>query len=189
MERAASVRNYVAPTVLAALDAYGEQFGHVRLPHKFVVPDADGWPEEARGLKLGRKVDTLRKQKKRDTLPQDDVTQLEALRFVWDVPEWRWHCVRQSLLAYQQVHGDLEVSRPFVVPSEAPWPEEAWGMKLGHRVDNIRSSEHHVKNHPERRAELDALGFVWDDPGTRRCTATPGGWVGRPPTSMGGIGQ
>jgi hypothetical protein len=36
-------------------------------------------------------------------------------------------------------------------------------MKLGSRVDGIRSEEQHVKHHPERRAELDALGFVWDD--------------------------
>jgi hypothetical protein len=102
-------------------------------------------------------------QKKRGTLSQDDVAQLEALRFVWDVPEWRWQCVLQSLLAYQGVHGDLEVLRPFVVPSEAPWPEEVWGVKLGHGVDGIRGKENYVKHHPERRAELDALGFVWDD--------------------------
>jgi hypothetical protein len=90
------------------------------------------------------------------------VAQLEALRFVWDVPEWRWQCVLQSLLAYQEVHGDLQVLRPFVVPSEAPWPEEAWGMMLGNRVDNIRNREDYVKHHPERRTELDALGFRWN---------------------------
>ena len=34
-------------------------------------------------------------------------------------------------------------------------------MKLGHRVMNIRVNEIFVKHHPERRAELDALGFRW----------------------------
>jgi hypothetical protein len=29
---------------------YGEQFGHVRVPTAFVVPDADGWPAEARAV-------------------------------------------------------------------------------------------------------------------------------------------
>jgi hypothetical protein len=38
-----------------------------------------------------------------------------------------------------------------LVPSEAPWPEEAWGMKLGHRVNNTCNQEHYVKDHPERR--------------------------------------
>ena len=154
-------RHYLAPSMLAGLDAYGEQFGHVRVPQKFVVPDADGWPAELRGLELGLQVQGLRKQKKRGTLSQDDVAQLEALRFVWDVPEWRWQCVLQSLLAYQEVHGDLDVPQRFVVISEAPWPEEAWGMKLGDRVSKIRGYEVYVKHHPERRAELDALGFRW----------------------------
>ena len=155
-------RHYLAPSLLAGLGAYRENFGHVRVPQKFVVPDSDGWPAEARGLKLGQQVSGLRKQKKHNTLPQADVAQLEALRFVWDVPEWRWQCVLQSLLAYQEVHGDLDVPQAFVVRSEVPWPEDAWEMKLGHRVDKVRCQEHYVKHHPERRAELDALGFVWD---------------------------
>jgi hypothetical protein len=32
---------------------------------------------------------------------------------------------------YKEVHDDLQVPKAFVVPTEAPWPEEAWGMKLG----------------------------------------------------------
>ena len=59
------------------------------------------------------------------------------------------------------MHGDLEVPHAFVVPSEAPWSEEAWGMQLGYRVNHIRCQEHYVKDHPERRAELDALNFRW----------------------------
>jgi len=45
-------------------------------------------------------VDGLRQQKKRDTLPQEDVAQLDALRFVWDMPEWRWQCALQSLRSW-----------------------------------------------------------------------------------------
>ena len=36
------------------------------------------------------------------------------------------------------------------------------GMKLGHRVSDIRRRGDYVKDHPERRAELDALGFRWN---------------------------
>ena len=32
------------------------------------------------------------------------------------------------------------------LPSEAPWPKEAWGMKLGHRVSHIRHQEIYVKD-------------------------------------------
>ena len=154
-------RHYLAPSLLAGLGAYSENFGHVRVPKKFVVPDAEGWPAEARGLELGLQVSGLRTQKKRDTLPKDDVAQLEALGFVWNLFDWKWQCVLQSLQAYQQVHGDLQVLRPFVVPPETPWPEEAWGMRLGKRVNMIRTREDFVKDHPERRAELDAMGFRW----------------------------
>ena len=88
--------------------------------------------------------------------------ELDALGFVWDDWERRWEEVRTALQAYQEVHGDVEVPFSFVVPSVAPWPEEAWGMKLGIRVNNIRGKEDYVKHHPERRAELDAMGFVWE---------------------------
>ena len=60
------------------------------------------------------------------------------------------------------MQGDLEVPQAFVVPSEVPWAEEAWGMKLGSRVNHIRHREDYVKDHPQRRAELGALGFRWN---------------------------
>ena len=166
----ASARGYVAPPVLAALGAFGENFGHVRVPLAFVVPDAEGWPAEARRLKLGQRVHTLRKKKKGGTLPQDDVAQLDALGFVWDLKGWKWQRVLQALQAYKQVHGDLEVpcTQLFVVPSEAPWPEEAWGMQLGAMVGRIRRTDEYVKDYPERRAQLDALGFAWDAVSERR---------------------
>jgi hypothetical protein len=81
---------------------------------------------------------------------------------VWDDRERRWEEVRAALLVYKEVHGNLEVTRAFLVPSEALWPEEAWGMKLGYRVNHIRHREDYVKDHSERRAELDALGFRWN---------------------------
>jgi hypothetical protein len=49
----------------------------------------------------------------------------------------------------------------FVVPSEAPWPEACWEMKLGQTVNVIRAREHFVKDRPERREWLDSIAFVW----------------------------
>ena len=86
---------------------------------------------------------------------------LDAMGFVWDEFERRWELVRDALAVYKELHDDLQVPKTFVVPSAAPWPAEAWGLKLGHRVSDIRSQEHFVKEHPERRAELDAMGFRW----------------------------
>ena len=155
-------RHYLAPSLLAALGAYGEHFGHVRVPQKFVVPDAEGWPAEVRGLELGKQVKGACERRR---------SMARCRKTMWR--SWRrcascGTCPSGSGSAccsrcWREVHGDLQVPRPFAVPSEAPWPEDAWGMKLGERVHNIRSLEQHVKHHPERRAELDALGFVWDE--------------------------
>ena len=154
-------RHYLAPALISALSEFGARNGHVRVPKSFVVPDAEGWAAGARGLNLGSQVNKLRQRKKKGDLSHADIAELDALRFVWSIPEWQWQCVLQSLVAYKKLHGDLEVPYRFVVPSEAPWPKEAWGLKLGSRVSDIRSHETHVKDEPERRAELDAMGFRW----------------------------
>ena len=112
-------------------------------------------------MKLGYRVDQIRNQEHYVKHHPERRAELDAMGFVWDDLERRWEEARVALLAYKEVHGDLEVTRAFVVPSEAPWPEEAWGMKLGRRVSMIRYEENHVKDRPERRAELDALGFRW----------------------------
>jgi hypothetical protein len=49
----------------------------------------------------------------------------------------------------------------FVVPSSEEWPEEAWGMNLGHTVNNIRPANVFVDGNPERRQWLVDEGFVW----------------------------
>ena len=85
--------------------------------------------------------------------------ELDAMGFVWDDLERRWELARDALAVYKELHGDLEVIRTFVVPSDAPWPAEAWGLKLGKRVHDIRRRGSYVwcgsygETHPERRVE------------------------------------
>ena len=85
----------------------------------------------------------------------------------------QWEQVRTALRAYEELHGDLQVPLAFVVPPEAPWPEEAWGMELGSRVNDIRSGAHSVLCHPQRLADLEALGFVWEHPPLPAAIALP----------------
>jgi hypothetical protein len=146
--------------VRAALLAYQEVYGDLQVPYAFVVPSGAPWPEEAWEMQLGYSV--IRSQEHYVEHHPERRAELNAPGFVWDDLEWRWEEVNGALLAYQEVHGDLQVPYAFVVPSDAPWPEEAWGMKLGHRLHHIRASEQHVKDYPERRAELDAMGFHWN---------------------------
>ena len=95
------------------------------------MPSEAPWAEEAWGMKLGSRVSDIRQK---DTHVKDHPerrAELDAMGFVWDYLERRWEEVRAALLAYQEVHGDLEVPQPFVVPSEAPWPKQARGCRLG----------------------------------------------------------
>ena len=98
-----------------------------------------------------------------------DVTASDSSLPLWDDLERRWKLTRDALAVYKELHGDLELPTAFVVPSEAPWPAEAWGLKLGSRVSDIRHQEQYVKDAPERRAELDAMGFRWASRGHEGC--------------------
>lgn len=67
-------------------------------------------------------------------------------------PGRRWETILTALQTYKATHGDLDVPRHFVVPSEDPaWPAMTWGVLLGKRVTAIRSQSTFVASSPERR--------------------------------------
>jgi hypothetical protein len=73
--------------------------------------------------------------------------------------------VYDALTAYKAVHGDLLVPQPFVIPSNSDsYPEHTWGLRLGARVNAIRSQGTFVKTDPSRREMLDDIGFAWEPP-------------------------
>jgi hypothetical protein len=49
-----------------------------------------------------------------------------------------------------------------MVPSQEPWPESIWGLKLGYRVHNIRYRGDFVNDKPEYRSLLEDIGFRCD---------------------------
>ena len=144
-----------------ALAVYKELHGDLEVPYAFVVPSEAPWPAEAWGLKLGNSVINIRHSEQYVKDEQERRAELDAMGFVWDDLERRWERTRDALAVYKELYGDLQVPHAFMVPSGAPWPAEAWGLKLGSRVDHIRNREHYIKDAPERRAELDAMGFRW----------------------------
>ena len=79
----------------------------------------------------------------------------------------RFRNVYVALQAYKAAYGDLLVPQPFTVPKTPDWPPETWGLRLGARVNAIRSQGTFVNNNPERRVILDELGFVWSTPKER----------------------
>jgi hypothetical protein len=150
------------------------------VPAVFTVPELEPWPESVRGLPLGRYLPILvekilpKNDKARDAFAElgiepekppsadDDDDKLMA-------NDVRFQKVFAALKTYQTEYGDLLVPQPFVVPdSDAAWPEETWGLRLGARVNAIRSQGTFVNNNPERRDVLDDLGFVWSPPKSSR---------------------
>eukprot|EP00522_Entomoneis_paludosa_P001294 CAMPEP_0172472340 /NCGR_PEP_ID=MMETSP1065-20121228/68285_1 /TAXON_ID=265537 /ORGANISM="Amphiprora paludosa, Strain CCMP125" /LENGTH=1042 /DNA_ID=CAMNT_0013230471 /DNA_START=191 /DNA_END=3319 /DNA_ORIENTATION=+ len=76
----------------------------------------------------------------------------------------RFQKVYLALQVYHAVYGDLLVPQPFVVPDTPDWPKDTWGLRLGARVNAIRSQGTFVNKNPERRQMLDDLGFAWNPP-------------------------
>ena len=66
------------------------------------------------------------------------------------------------MIVYKQIYGDLRVPAKFVIPDDDDrWSRLSRGLKLGVRVAAIRSAGRYVKERPERKAELDSIGFEW----------------------------
>ena len=94
-------------------------------------------------------------------MPNNDIEQLDAIGFVWDVPEWQWQRVLKSLHVYKELHGDLEAHSDFVVHRGAV----ARG-RVGHQTR--QPCAHHPQpgvsrqGPTDRVAELNRMGFIWD---------------------------
>jgi Helicase associated domain len=139
--------------------------GAINIPNNFVVPDCDPWPQSVRGLPLGRRISSLRSKSFLSANP-GAMQKLKAIGFQLDgkvaANDARFQLVYDALKRYQEIYGDLLVPQPFVVPERSKdWPEPTWGLRLGARVNAIRSQGTFVNSHPDRKELLDDLGFIW----------------------------
>lgn len=157
-----------------ALVHYKQEFGNLDVPVTFSVPDIESWPQHSRGLPLGSKIPTIRSKIYLKNRPEQR-KKLQDIGLQLDgkvaANSARYKLVYNALVRYKEIYGDLLVPQPFVVPQNAEdWKEEHWGLRLGARVNAIRSQGTFVNTDPSRREELSDLGFVWEQPadGKRR---------------------
>ena len=157
--------------VYRGLETYKAVKGDLDVPLTFKVPKGDPlWSEDLWAFRLGAEVQGLRE--KNELVHRQPVREekLNRLGFVWEetgralFSKKRFEMVYQALLTYKELKGDLLVPQAFIVPGEEPWPEFTWGLKLGARVNAIRSQGTLVANSPERRDMLDQIGFEWELP-------------------------
>ncbi|GMF47990.1 unnamed protein product [Phytophthora fragariaefolia] len=63
----------------------------------------------------------------------------DEMMFAWDANQCKWdHRVLPALRVFRQKFGHCKVKYTFTVPSQFPWPEPAWGLRLGETVQRIR---------------------------------------------------
>ena len=68
----------------------------------------------------------------------------------------------ETLRAYHSNHSNLVIPRRFIVPKEDVYPTEWHGIDLCSTVYNMKWWQRHVKQNPDRVAELNKLGFIWE---------------------------
>lgn len=149
-------RNEVQPT------------GSLTVPSNFIVPSYDPWPEATRGMPLGKKIPTVR-SKTYLKANKGATEKLKDIGFEFDgkvaANDARFNNVYNALVRYKELNGDLLVPQPFIVPAGSKdWDEEFWELRLGARVNAIRSQGTFVKTNPDRKKQLDELGFEWELP-------------------------
>ena len=157
--------------IFDALQTYRNEVqpdGTLNVPANFIVPSYDPWPETTRGMPLGKKIPTVRSKAFLNANPgaKEKLVQIGfELNGKVAANDARYNVVYNALLRYKEINGDLLVPQPYVVPEQTDqWPEETWGLRLGARVNAIRSQGTFVKTNPERREQLDQLGFEWELP-------------------------
>ena len=121
------------------LQIFRQREGHCRVPKS----------QREQGYPLGQWVNNQRQAQ--DTMPPDRRQRLDALGFVWDPFAVQWEEGFRSLERYRQDKGDCRVPGDYCDPTS--------GYRLGSWVNHQRRDRDTMP--PERRARLDALGFVW----------------------------
>ncbi|RLN20549.1 hypothetical protein BBJ28_00013621 [Nothophytophthora sp. Chile5] len=150
---------------MPALRHFREIHGHADVPCRFAVAkDDEEWPKLSRGIRLGAMVNSIRSRSAFPKQVAQSADELERLGFVSDSTlhgrDWKTK-VFPSLEVFHSKHGHCVVKRPFVVPSAPPWPEKAWGMRLGSVVNSIRSHGHYAAQVAQDRDRLIEMRFAW----------------------------
>ncbi|ETL80607.1 hypothetical protein L917_18917 [Phytophthora nicotianae] len=121
--------------IFPALVTFVQVFGDCRLGPQFTVPSEDPWPKQTWGLKLGAGIADYLKNGTYFKQVGQDADRLDVLGFSFKLMDTPWEQYGAPLLeTFAMVHPCTIVPDNFVVPSQAPWQETMWGVKLGKLV-------------------------------------------------------
>ena len=123
-----------------ALKKYKETSGHCLVPARYVTES---------GLKLGVWVSRLRRRK--STLSEEKLEQLDSLEFVWDPLEDQWEDGYKELAKFKKDHGHCMVPKRY--KSQSGFQLGIWIGRQRHNLANLTQ---------DKKQQLDELGFIWD---------------------------
>lgn len=156
-------QKYWSERILPALEVFRSLKKHCIVDQRFVVPAEEPWPKATHGLKLGSAVHNIRSGQYADHVRRD-IDRLEKIGFSWNAYDSRWkEMILPSCEVYVKLHGSQRIPSGFVVPSHHPWPEEAWGIRLGYILRDIRSKGCYacqIKADADRLEELGLLEYL-----------------------------
>ncbi|MFJ5635085.1 Helicase associated domain protein [Streptomyces goshikiensis] len=133
-------------TGLAAARRYHREHGHLNAPRDH---------RTGQGHQLGDWLNTQRLKNRKNTLPPERKTALDALAMTWDLPEARWQQAYTAAQNYHATHGHLHIPHSYTAPD---------GTKLGSWILHQRQLRSGVKKggiSTDRIRALDALGIRW----------------------------
>jgi len=150
---------------LDCLRAFAEETGEAQPRHSFVVPSHEPYPPSRWGDRLGARYARLLRSAQQGKLSEERRVALEAIGIdLRSADERGFETMVEALEAYRTQHGHINVPMSFVVPHDDPsWPSACWGLRLGNRVNAVRTKDRYLKGKEwaERTARLESLGFVW----------------------------
>ncbi len=125
--------------IVQGVTEYKQKNGHCDISSTFQIDENDtAWSEEARGLNLGKTIGRMRGSRKHHKPIHNQLTELG----VELSPLRSFEKVYDALVAYKNVHSNLDIPQKFIVPKgDQSFPKHTWGLKLGSALQGIRTNE------------------------------------------------
>eukprot|EP01038_Epipyxis_sp_PR26KG_P015300 gene15300-20611_t len=152
------------PQIIEAMYIFKQLHGDLEIPNKYEIPAESPWPSSLHGFRLGRRLERILNSDDFFKYYPEKVREMVKLGFDPKLESLLddWNLILKSMRLFKSIYGNVSISSKFIVPNnDERWPRICWGVKLGIRVAAIRSAGRYVKDHPERKVELDELGFQW----------------------------
>ncbi|RLN92082.1 hypothetical protein BBJ28_00010196 [Nothophytophthora sp. Chile5] len=146
---------------LAAVEVFRKEQGNAAMEDTFVIPSRAPWPSKTWGLNLGRWLSRLRdKQRYNGHVAQAQSHLIEVGLRAPEHSHGKWETViLPALHTFAKTFGHCAVEPRFVVPSEAPWPKQTWGLRLGDLVASMERSGDYFREIGQNADRLAAFGF------------------------------